>query len=53
MSRIGRMPIAVPAGVTVTIAENNLVTVKGDVYKRQGGDFFYGKSSNENHIKSL
>ena len=28
MSRIGRMPIAVPAGVTVTIAENNLVTVK-------------------------
>ena len=29
MSRIGRMPIAVPAGVTVTIAENNLVTVQG------------------------
>ena len=29
MSRIGRMPIAVPAGVTVTIAENNHVTVKG------------------------
>lgn len=29
MSRIGRMPIAVPAGVTVTIAENNKVTVKG------------------------
>ena len=29
MSRIGRMPIAVPAGVTVDIAENNLVTVKG------------------------
>jgi len=29
MSRIGRMPIAVPAGVSVTIAENNLVTVKG------------------------
>ncbi|MCD8149872.1 MAG: 50S ribosomal protein L6 [Clostridiales bacterium] len=29
MSRIGRMPIAVPAGVTVTIAENNQVTVKG------------------------
>ena len=29
MSRIGRMPIAVPAGVTVTIAENNLVTGKG------------------------
>ncbi len=29
MSRIGRMPIAVPAGVTVEIAENNVVTVKG------------------------
>ena len=29
MSRIGRMPIAIPAGVTVTIAENNKVTVKG------------------------
>ena len=29
MSRLGRMPIAVPAGVTVEIAENNKVTVKG------------------------
>ena len=29
MSRIGIMPIAIPAGVTVTIAENNKVTVKG------------------------
>ena len=29
MSRIGRMPITVPAGVTVTIAEGNNVTVKG------------------------
>ena len=29
MSRIGRMPIAIPAGVTVEIAENNNVTVKG------------------------
>ncbi len=29
MSRIGRMPIAIPAGVTVTVAENNVVTVKG------------------------
>ncbi len=29
MSRIGRLPIAVPAGVTVEIAENNVVTVKG------------------------
>ena len=29
MSRIGKMPIAIPAGVTVEIAENNHVTVKG------------------------
>lgn len=29
MSRIGRMPIAIPAGVTVEVAENNQVTVKG------------------------
>ena len=29
MSRIGREPIAVPAGVTVTISDSNLVTVKG------------------------
>ena len=29
MSRIGRMPITVPAGVTVSIAEGNVVTVKG------------------------
>ena len=29
MSRIGRMPIALPAGVTVTVADGNVVTVKG------------------------
>ena len=29
MSRIGKLPIAVPAGVTVTVDENNFVTVKG------------------------
>ena len=29
MSRIGKMPIAVPAGVEVTIADGNYVTVKG------------------------
>ena len=29
MSRIGKMPVAVPAGVTVTLGEGNLVTVKG------------------------
>ena len=43
MSRIGKMPISVPAGVDVKI-DSNVVTVKGpkavsythlDVYKRQ------------------
>ena len=29
MSRIGRMPIAIPAGVTVSVADGNVVTVKG------------------------
>ena len=29
MSRIGKMPIAIPSGVTVNVAENNTVTVKG------------------------
>ena len=29
MSRIGRLPITVPAGVTVTVDSDNLVTVKG------------------------
>ena len=29
MSRIGRMPIEIPAGVTVSVADGNVVTVKG------------------------
>lgn len=29
MSRIGRMPITIPAGVTVNVSDSNLVTVKG------------------------
>ncbi len=29
MSRIGKMPVEIPAGVTVEIAEGNVVTVKG------------------------
>lgn len=29
MSRIGRKPIEIPAGVTVTVSDSNLVTVKG------------------------
>ena len=29
MSRIGRLPVAIPAGVEVTVAQGNVVTVKG------------------------
>lgn len=29
MSRIGKAPIAIPSGVTVTVSDKNLVTVKG------------------------
>ncbi|MBQ8100788.1 MAG: 50S ribosomal protein L6 [Paludibacteraceae bacterium] len=29
MSRIGKLPIAIPAGVTVTVSNDNVVTVKG------------------------
>ncbi|PKP02810.1 MAG: 50S ribosomal protein L6 [Bacteroidetes bacterium HGW-Bacteroidetes-9] len=29
MSRIGKMPIVIPAGVQITVSETNLVTVKG------------------------
>ena len=29
MSRIGKKPVVIPAGVTVNVAEGNVVTVKG------------------------
>ena len=29
MSRIGRLPVAIPAGVTVKVDDKNVVTVKG------------------------
>ena len=29
MSRIGRLPVAIPAGVTVKVDDHNVVTVKG------------------------
>ena len=31
MSRIGKLPINIPAGVTVTVSNDNLVTVKGPI----------------------
>ena len=29
MSRIGRLPVVIPAGVTVNVSPDNVVTVKG------------------------
>ncbi|MDH6355062.1 large subunit ribosomal protein L6 [Dysgonomonas sp. PH5-45] len=29
MSRIGKLPISIPAGVTITVSDDNVVTVKG------------------------
>lgn len=65
MSRIGRMPIAVPAGVTVDIAENNKVTVKGpkgtlervlpsemDI-KMEGSEIVVSRPSDLKKMKSL
>lgn len=35
MSRIGKLPIAIPAGVQITVSESNLVTVKGKLGQLQ------------------
>lgn len=59
MSRIGNLPITVPAGVTVTIGENNEITVKGpkgelvqslpsDIIIEQNGDTIDVKRPSEN-----
>jgi len=65
MSRIGRMPIAVPAGVTVDIAENNKVTVKGPKgtlervlpaemeIKREGEEIIVSRPNDLKKMKSL
>ena len=50
MSRIGRMPITVPAGVTVTVTEENFVTVKGpkgELKKQLHGDMIIKQENNE------
>ncbi|MBE0647489.1 MAG: 50S ribosomal protein L6 [Bacteroidales bacterium] len=59
MSRIGKLPIEVPAGVQVTISDKNLVTVKGtlgELYqqvdpkitiKLEGNQLLVQRSSNE------
>ena len=65
MSRIGRMPIAVPAGVTVTIGEGNAVTVKGPKgeltqsfatcleIKQEGAEVVVTRSSDEKEVELI
>jgi len=65
MSRIGRMPITVPADVTVTIADGNVVTVKGKLgtltekfsekitIKQEGAELLVTRSSDEKEDRSL
>ena len=54
MSRIGRMPITVPAGVEVTVAEGNVVTVKGPkgtLTQKLHPDMIIEKEGAEIHVK--
>ena len=65
MSRIGRMPIAVPAGVEVTVAEGNVVTVKGPkgtltqalapamTIKQEGAEILVTRPNDEKANRSL
>lgn len=54
MSRIGKMPITVPAGVTVTIGANNDVTVKGpkgELNKQLAGDMMIEQNGDTIEVK--
>ena len=65
MSRIGKAPIAVPSGVTVTIKDGNTVTVKGPKgeltrtvpaamqLKQEGGEVTVTRPSDDSGHKSL
>ena len=65
MSRIGREPIVVPAGTTVTIADGNLVTVKGPLgelsnkfaaelsIKMEDGKILVTRPNDEKEVRSL
>ncbi len=65
MSRIGRMPIAIPAGVTVTIGADNLITVSGKlgtlteqlhprmIITQEGNELIVARPSESKEDKSL
>ncbi len=54
MSRIGRMPVAIPAGVTVTIGAENVITVKGPkgtLTEQFPAVITFTQEGNEVHVK--
>ena len=65
MSRIGRLPVAIPAGVTVTVADNNVVTVKGKLgeltqkfsalisVKVEGSEIAVTRPNDEKEVRAL
>mgnify|MGYP000741630529 CR=1 FL=1 len=53
MSRIGKLPVEIPAGVTVTVSDDNLVTVKGPkgtLTQQITGDLQVTKEENVVHV---
>ncbi len=65
MSRIGRMPVVIPAGVTVNVTDKNVVTVKGPlgtltetihprmIIKIEGGELSVTRPTDEKQDRSL
>ncbi len=65
MSRIGKHPVAIPAGVTVTVADGNVVTVKGAkatltqqlskdmIIKVEGNEVIVDRPSDEKEHRAL
>lgn len=65
MSRIGKAPIAIPAGVTITVSDKNLVTVKGPkgeltqqvhpdiTVAQEDGELLVKRPTEQKHHKSI
>ena len=65
MSRIGKMPVAIPAGVEVTLGKDNLVTVKGPkgtlsqqmhpaiTLKQEGAEILVSRPNDEKENRAL
>ena len=65
MSRIGRMPVAIPAGVEIKVADGNLITVKGPkgtltqkldptmTIKQEGAEMHVSRPNDEKENRAL